>query len=111
MSEWSFQRKLITGVIVIGLLALLTTVAALITSRLLISNVTQAAAGETRDLADARAMQAIGRKDIADVQACLLTAGREFAPSARAGSAQLRELANRLQARTTDAANRRLLDN
>jgi signal transduction histidine kinase len=108
--EWSFQRKLITGVIVICLLTIATALGSLFASRLLISNLTQLAAGEGRDLADARAMQLVGNQNIADVHACLLTSGREFAPAARAGSAQLRVMASRLELRTTDPRDRALID-
>ena len=110
MSDWSFQRKLITGVIVICMLAILTSGASLFASRVLIANMERVSAGEGQDLADARALQLIGVKNIADVQACILTGGREFAPAARAGSTLVRDLVARLQLRTTDPEGRSLLD-
>ena len=110
MSEWSFQRKLITGVIAICLLAILTSGATLFASRTLIANMATGSAGEGRAVAEAKALQLVGVKKIADVQACLLTGGREFAPAAREGSFRVRELAQRLRSRITDPAGGALLD-
>jgi CHASE3 domain sensor protein len=102
VSEWSFQRKLITGVIVICLLAILTSGASVFASRILIANMTRVSAEEGQDLSDARALQLIGAKNIADVRACILTGGGEYAPAVRAGSSLVRDLVARLQTRTTD---------
>jgi signal transduction histidine kinase/ActR/RegA family two-component response regulator len=109
VSNWSFQRKLTTGVILICVLVLLTTVVSLFASRSLITNMTKVTSGEGQDLADAWALQLIGLKNIADVHACLLTGGTEFVPAARAGSAKARELVNRLQGQITDPEGRALL--
>lgn len=110
MSDWSFQRKLTTGVILICGLAILTSVVSLLTSRSLIVNMAKVATGEGEDLADARALQLIGLKNIADVHACLLTGGREFAPAARAGSVLARKLVGRLTGQMSDPEGRALLD-
>jgi signal transduction histidine kinase/CheY-like chemotaxis protein len=108
--EWSFQRKLITGVIVVCMLAILTSAASMFASRMLIANMANVATGEGRDLADARALQLVGVRNIADVHACLLTGGREYAPAARAGSSLVRDLVTRLQTRITDPKGRTFLD-
>jgi signal transduction histidine kinase/ActR/RegA family two-component response regulator len=108
--EWTFQRKLITGVIVICMLAILTSAASLLASRILIANMASVATGEGQDLADARALQLIGVKNIADVRASLLAGGQEFVPEARAGGSQVRDLVARLQTRITDPEGRSLLD-
>ncbi len=110
MAEWSFQRKLITGVILVCLLAILTSVGSLFASRVLIANMANVATGEGRDLSDARALQLVGVRNIADVHACLLTGGREFAPAGRAGSAVVRDLTGQLRARTMNPEGRVLLD-
>jgi len=101
---------LITGIIVICLLAILTSVASLVASRLLIANMTNVATGEGRDLADARALQLVVMKDIADVHSCLLTGGTEFAPAANAGSSMVRDLVAQLQTRLTGTEDLALLD-
>jgi signal transduction histidine kinase/ActR/RegA family two-component response regulator len=108
--EWSFQRKLISGVIVVCLLAILTSGASMFASRVLISGMADVATGEGQDVADAKSLQLIGVKNIADVQACLLTGGRQFAPAARAGSALVRDLVTRLQGRLADPEDRALLE-
>jgi signal transduction histidine kinase/ActR/RegA family two-component response regulator len=109
VSTWSFQTKLTTGVILICVLVLLTTVVSLFASRSLISNMTKVTSGEGQDLADARALQLIGLKNIADVRACLLSGGKEFTPAARTGSARARDLVERLQGQITDPEGRALL--
>src|SRR5580765_7032776 len=110
VSEWSFQRKLITGVIVICLLAILTSGASLVASPVLIANMAGLATGEGRNLTGARALQLAGMNAIADIQACLLAGGKQFAPAARAGSSLVRDLATNLRPRMTDPEGRALLD-
>jgi len=80
------------------------------TSRVLIANMEKVATGQGQDLSDARALQLIGVTNIADVRACLLTGGREYAPAVRVGSSQVRELVERLQARAADPEDRSLLN-
>jgi len=109
MPVWSFQRRLITGIIAICLLTILTSVASLVASRILIANMTNVATGEGRDLADARALQLAVVKNIADVHACLLTGGREFGAAANAGSSLIEDSIAQLHARL-DAGDRALLD-
>ncbi len=110
MPEWSFQRKLISGVIVICLLAIVSSGTSLVASRMLIASVETASTGESRDLADARALQLIGVRYVADARDCLLAGGREFASAARDGSALLRGRAGLLRARITNPEDRALLD-
>jgi signal transduction histidine kinase/ActR/RegA family two-component response regulator len=110
VAEWSFRGKLLTGIIGICLLAILTSSASFLASRVLISNMEEVARGEGEELTAARALQLVGLKNIADVHACLLSGGMDFAPAARAGSAQMRDMALRLQARVTDLESRNLLD-
>jgi signal transduction histidine kinase/ActR/RegA family two-component response regulator len=110
VAEWTFQRKLFTGVTLICLLAILTSAASLIASRSLIANMANIEAGEGRNLSDARALQLAGVKQISDVQACLLTGGREFAPAVHGGSALVRDLLTRLESRVMDPGGRSLID-
>ncbi len=110
MREWSFQRKLIGGVMLICLLAIMTSAGSLFTSRLLISNMSRVAAGEGQDLAGARTLQLAGLQEIADVHASLLPGGAAFLPAAAAGSRRVREGAERLRESVTHASGRALLD-
>jgi signal transduction histidine kinase/ActR/RegA family two-component response regulator len=108
--EWSFQRKLISGVIVICLLAIVSSGASLVASRMLIASVDNTSTGEVGDLEDARALQLIGVRYIANVHDCLLAGGKEFVNAARNGGEQLRERAGSLRARITNPGERPLLD-
>jgi len=110
VAEWSFQRKLISGVILICLFAILTSAASLFASRVLIASMSRVATGEGLVLSDAKTLQLIGVKTIGDVQACLLTGGRSSAPAVRAGTSQAEELVNRLRPRITDPEGRGLLE-
>ena len=110
MPEWTFQRKLITGVIAICLLAILTSAASLFASRVLIVNTDVLSNGVGQDLQDAKDLQLSGIKKIADVRACLLTRSVSFESAARAGSSRVRELAAVLRSRVGDPEVRLLLD-
>ncbi|NOT32864.1 MAG: response regulator [Candidatus Eisenbacteria bacterium] len=110
MTAWSFNRKLITGVGVICLFAILTSAASLFASRVLIANSERVATGEGRDLAEAQALRLVAVKSIGDVHACLLTGGRDCARSARTGSTEAQGLIDRLRSRSTDPELRALLE-
>ena len=110
MAEWTFQRKLFTGIGVICLLVILTTVASLMSARMLVANMTRVVTVEGREFADARALQILGARNIADAQACLLSSEKRFAVQARMGSAAVRDEVARLDTLTTDAKGRALLD-
>ncbi|MEO5988581.1 MAG: ATP-binding protein [Candidatus Eisenbacteria bacterium] len=110
MSEWSFQRKLTTGVILICVLAILTSVTSLFASRSLIVSIATVSRGEGQDVSDARALHLIGAKNIADSHASLLTGESGFAAAAQAGNARAREIIARLKSRTLDSEGRALLD-
>jgi len=110
VTQWSFQRKMISGVIVVCLLAILTSSASLFLSRSLVArnDVTEQTVG--RDIEDARALQLTGVETVGDVRTSLLAGGRAFAPAAREGGARVRELALRLKARTRDGEGAALVD-
>ncbi len=93
----------------ICLLAILTSAATLFTSRVLTANMSQAASGIGHDLADARELQILGLRSIADAHACLLTGGKKFASSAQSGSSLVRDAAARMQSQMPDPRARALL--
>jgi signal transduction histidine kinase/ActR/RegA family two-component response regulator len=109
VSEWSFQGKLITGILMICLLAILTSAASLFTSRILISNTARVASGENRELADARALQLAGVRYIADARARLLTSASTHTLTSLDDAEKLRERVTRLQSTMTDPQGRALL--
>jgi signal transduction histidine kinase/CheY-like chemotaxis protein len=111
--EWSFKRKLISGVIVICLLAVVSSGVSLFASQMLVGRVETAATGEVEDLEDledARSMQVIGVRYVANSNKTLLAGGPEFASSVRDGSALLRARAGDLRARVTGPNARSLVD-
>lgn len=111
MTEWTFQRKLISGIVLICLLTIVTSGACLFASRTLIANMARVATGEGQVLSDAKSLQLVGVKTIGDVEACLLTGGRTSAPAVQADDALGHELIERLQPRITDPGGRTLLQN
>ena len=104
MPEWSFQRKLISGVILICLLAMVTSAGALFASRVLVANMSQSEVGAGRDLADARAIQFAGIRNIAAARACLLTGEPRLARATLAGSLLVRDQAGSLRTRVPMAS-------
>jgi len=108
--NWSFQRKLTISLVLVCVLAVVTSVGALVTYRVLIASLSQADGGAAADLADARAIQLSGVRNIASVHASLLSGGSRSARMAQAGSAQVHDQAERLRAHITDPTGRALLD-
>ena len=110
MAEWSFQRKLVTGVILVCLFAILTSVASLVASRVLISNMANVAATEDAALVAARELQLAALTHIADVRACLLTGGARYGEAARSGGEALGARAQALGLRAGDPGTQALID-
>ncbi len=96
--------------LVVCLLAILTSAGSLVTSRILIASMTRVETGAGLDLAAAREIQLAGVRNIADAHACLLSSGSRFVSAARASAARVREQAEGLRERTTDSTGRALLD-
>ena len=68
MPSWSYQRKLITALIAIGLLAILSSGASLVVSRLIVASVDKVATSQARDLTDSRQLQLSGLRKILDAR-------------------------------------------
>ena len=102
MPRWSQQHTLTTGLIVIGLLAILSSCASLFASKFLVQDMAALAVGEVRDLSHTEALRLTGLREIAAANAALLTADEGFAREARSRSTALREQSARLQARIAD---------
>jgi signal transduction histidine kinase/ActR/RegA family two-component response regulator len=110
MSEWSYRHTLNTGLVVIGLLAILSSGASLFASRMLVQGMAALDSGEVRDLADSRALRLIGFREVSDAGAALLTGGAPYDRSARSGSVAMRERLARLQTQIVDPEGRLLVD-
>jgi signal transduction histidine kinase/ActR/RegA family two-component response regulator len=108
--EWSFQRRLITGIGVICMLVVFTSIASLFTSRVLVSRMTELATGEGQELANVRELQVAGLELVADAHGCLVTSSREGAMQERADSFRVRDLLRRMRSGASVPATGALLD-
>ncbi len=110
MVERSFQPKIITGVILVCLLAIMTSAGTLFASRYLIANLAQVSAGEGADLDAARRLELLGTRNIADAHALLLSATRNDSASVLAGSRRIREAIARMMLQMEDPEDQALLE-
>jgi signal transduction histidine kinase/ActR/RegA family two-component response regulator len=110
MPKWSRQYTLRTGLIVIGLLAILSSVASMFASGALVQEMAVLGTQEVRDLSDSKTLQLLGIREVSDANAAVLTGEPQYARAARAGSAALRDRLARLQARTAGAETRVMMD-
>ena len=110
MLKWSQQHTLNAGLIVIALLAILSSMASLFASKGLVQDMAALAVGQRRELVDTQALRLIGLREVSDANAALLTGEEPYARSSRSGSATLRARADRLQAGLTGPEGRLLLD-
>ena len=110
MEKWSYRQTLNAGLIVIGLLAILSCGASLFASRILIREIGAIAIDEVRDLAKSKELRVVGLREVSDGSAALLTGGRSYARASRAGSVAVQERAARLESTVADTEVRSLLD-
>jgi len=110
MGRWSRQHTLNTGLSILGLLAILSSGASLLASRVLVHDATILASGQTSGPSEPQALRLAGLSEISAVSASLLTGEPQYARAAGAGSAELRDRTERLRARVTDPETRALLD-
>ena len=94
----------------ICLFAIASSVGALIASRMLVASMTRAEVGVDGDLTDARAIQLVGVRSLADANACLLSGGRRFVAEARASSQRELQLVESMRSRLADPAGRTALE-
>ena len=94
----------------ICVLAILTSIASLIASQLVIANISKVVTGDGRVLAAARQLQVAGLEDIAEADSFLLSGDVRRARAAGAASDKVRALAASLRHRLADSPSRKLLD-
>ncbi len=109
MAAWSFQRTLVTGMLVIGFLAMLSSAASLFASKILVASMEEVAADEARNLAEAEKLRTIGARKVADARAYLLTSEPRYARETRSESGGLRGRIAQLQARPSSPKVQELL--
>jgi signal transduction histidine kinase/ActR/RegA family two-component response regulator len=110
VAGWTFQRKLITALIVIGLLAVMSSGASLVVSRLIVASVDKVATSQARDLADSRQLQLSGIRKILDARTWVLTGDPGYAVAATSGSAGMRDQIARMKPRMSGSPGEALLD-
>ena len=109
MAKWSHQYTLNTGLIVIGLLAILSSGASLFASKALVQGMAELAIGEVRDLADSQALRLAGLREVSDASAALLTGDERDARAARSRSEAVRVRIGRLERQVVDPQGRVLV--
>jgi signal transduction histidine kinase/ActR/RegA family two-component response regulator len=102
MPIWTRQHTLNTGLIVIGLLAILSSGASLFASRVLIRDMAKLTAEQGRGRSPYQAARLAGLREISAVSAALLTREAQDARAAGALSANLRDQVARLRTQTKD---------
>ena len=110
MRRWSRQHTLNTGLVVIGLLAILSSGASLIASRVLIHDMARLSADEGRGPDPLQVVRLAGLREISAVSLALLTGQAQHAQAAGALSANLRVEVARLRTQTTEPGIGSLLD-
>jgi signal transduction histidine kinase/CheY-like chemotaxis protein len=106
---WSARYKLNAGLIVVGLLLILSSGASLVASRLLVQGTSTTGLPEAGDLSASQTLRLIGLREISNAGASLLTGDEQYARAARSGSAQLRERAAHLATEIADPEGHSLL--
>jgi len=102
MGMWSRQHTLNTGLIVIGLLAILSSGASLFASRVVVHDMAKLTAEPGRDPGQLQAVRLAGLREISAVSTALLTGEAQDVRAAGALSANLHEQVARLRTQTTD---------
>lgn len=110
MDKWSRKYTLRTGLIVLGLLVILSSVASVIASRILVGEMNAIAGAERRDLTDIRELRLIGLREVSDANSSILTGEVSYSRSARAGSEIFRGRVVQMRGQADDLASRLLLD-
>jgi signal transduction histidine kinase/CheY-like chemotaxis protein len=103
MWKWSRQHTLNAGLIVIALLAILSSGASLFASKSLVRDMTAIAVGRSTDLAESNSLRLTGLREVASANASLATGDEQYAQASRSQSSALRRQLVEFQARGIDA--------
>lgn len=110
MWKWSYQQTLNTGLIVIGLLAIVSSGASLFASKILVQEMATVALAEVQDRSGSQALRVDGFRAVSDAGASLLTGEESYARAARSGSAAVRQRATQMRAQIVDVEGRSMID-
>ncbi|HET9952647.1 MAG TPA: hybrid sensor histidine kinase/response regulator, partial [Candidatus Eisenbacteria bacterium] len=106
MWKWSRQHTLNSGLIVIALLAILSSGASLFASRLLVRDMAALTAGSANAQGEQNALRLTGLREVSNASASLLTGDEQYARASRSNGAELRGRLHRLRTRTLDDESR-----
>ena len=109
MRRWSQQFTLNVGLIVIGLLAVVSSGASLVASKYLAHDMAAIAVDGAHNVSDSRTLRLSGLHEIADASTALLTGEARYARAARSWSSAVRAGAARLQTKIADPEGRFLV--
>jgi len=109
VGKWSHQHTLNSGLIVIGLLAILSSGASLFASKTLVQGMAALAISEVRDLSASQTLRLVGHREVSHASAALLTGEAQYAEAARSGSDSVRVLIAHLAAKIVDTEGRSLV--
>ena len=110
MDKWSRKYTLRSGLILVGLLAILSSGASVIASRILVREMGTLTRYEGRGLTDSDELRLIGLREVLDANSSILTREESYSRAARAGSEVFRERVVRMRGRTEDVGSHLLLD-
>ena len=102
MAEWSFQRRLFLGVLLVCVLAILTSLGTLLSARVLVDRMSAVSVLESQDRSAARALQLDAVREVVTLQSHLLAGGTRSAAPARAALTRIQDRAATLLARAPD---------
>lgn len=103
MRKWSQQLTLNVGLIVIGLLALVSSGASLVASKYMAHDLAALAIDGATNLSDTRALRLAGLQELSNASTALLTGEARYARAARSWSSAVRAGLARLQTQVTDS--------
>ena len=109
-AEWSHQHTLNAGLIVIGLLAIVSSGASLFASTVLVRDMTALAAARSATSPRARRCGSSALREISDASAALLTGDEQYARAAEPGSAAVRDRSTAWRRGLADPEGRSLVD-
>ena len=109
MRKWSQQLTLNVGLVVIGLLAIVSSGASLVASKYLARDLAVLSIGGATNVSDSRALRLAGLQELSSASTALLTGEARYAQAARSWSSEVRAGLARLQTQIADTEGRFLV--
>jgi signal transduction histidine kinase/CheY-like chemotaxis protein len=109
MRKWSQQLTLNVGLVVIGLLAIVSSGASLVASKYLARDLAVLSIGGATNVSDSRALRLAGLQELSSASTALLTGEARYAQAARSWRSEVRAGLARLQTQIADPEGRFLV--